>query len=670
MQNNFSWDLDYPYIAHYGVPHGHGPNGGSGRYPWGSGEKWRKIRAGVKNAGDKIKKFFGGKDRVDTSAVPKNWDQMTPAERAEWSNKHQDALLKGESSTQTVSNEEKRKTDPWNPDNYSLSEIFKMKDGQPDVDFAYKNDEKYKQLLDRSEELTKQINDEENNRTSGRGAKLTDEQLKSLVDELDSNYRAEKNRLQEVISAQDKKTALESGSREEILKVFQESSNEEIQRAINKAQLMDSLNKSIADAKPKQPETKSPEQMAKEERAEYIKEALGSGDYNRIMEVATDKSVSNQDLQNALNKMNTIQSAQEKNSASAKFFENADRFKNAVDKTLGYYDTAANVWNTIAINYNNTADVKAGKSQPLGLLLTVPKNNNNQKNQNNNQQQNQQQGPPKPQQNNQNQQNNQQQVQQKQNNQKQQKGEINASNAVLQEPIKKANTISQSTKQVQKEAEEKVKNKKLDDEEEYANSLFPNWDGYGVKHSSLGNEVFEFIAYYGRGHDENTPGRGSGRYPWGSGLNPRNKQKSFFKREKNKTELSKWDPWNNRDQMQDYVNKNKKAYFFYQSQLDSDDAYKRDYAHQILSKPINTWNYYVDQSRAKNPIDWFLNKYDRKYANEWLEKHEEYSNRIANMRLSDAPDENIINFMLYYGMDQKHSQTNFMTKGDLIYLND
>lgn len=432
MQNNFSWDLDYPYIAHYGVPHGKGPNGGSGRYPWGSGEKWRKIRAGIKNTGDKIKKFFGGKDRVDTSAVPKNWDQMTPAERAEWSNKHQDSLLKGELSTQK-----------------SISA------------------------------------DSAGNKTPITTAPKTETPSEP--------------------AKPDKKTALESGSREEILKVFQESSNEEIQRAINKAQLMDSLNKSIADAKPKQPETKSPEQMAKEERADYIKEALGSGDYNRIMEVATDKSVSNSDLQNALNKMNTIQSAQEKNSASAKFFENADRFKNAVDKTLGYYDTAANVWNTIALNYNNTADVKAGKSQPLGLLITVPKNNNNQKNQNNqNQQNNQQQNQQK--QNNQNnqQQNNQSQKQnnnqqQNQNNQKQQKGEINVSDAVLQESIKKANTISKSTKQVQKEAEEKVKDKKLDDEEAYATSLFPNWDGYGVKHSSLGNEVFEFVAHYGRG---------------------------------------------------------------------------------------------------------------------------------------------------------------------------
>ena len=427
MQNNFSWDLDYPYIAHYGVPHGQGPNGGSGRYPWGSGEKWRKIRAGVKNAGDKIKKFFGGKDRVDTSAVPKNWDQMTPAERAEWSNKHQDALLKGESSTQKLTSAD----------------------------------------------------------SDGNKAPIT---------------TAPKNETPIEPVKPDKKTALESGSREEILKVFQESSNEEIQRAINKAQLMDSLNKSIADAKPKQPETKSPEQMAKEERADYIKEALGSGDYNRIMDVATDKSVSNTDLQNALNKMNTIQSAQEKNSASAKFFENADRFKNAIDKTLGYYDTAANVWNTIAINYNNTANVKAGKSQPLGLLLTVPKNNNQQKQNNQN---NQQQGPQKPQQNNQQQvqqkQNNQNNQQQNNQNQKQQKkGEINVSDAVLQESIKKADTISNSTKQVQKEAEEKVKNKKLS-EEEYANSLFPNWDGMPIKHSSLGDEIFEFVAHYCRG---------------------------------------------------------------------------------------------------------------------------------------------------------------------------
>lgn len=398
MDNNFGWNLGGDFIAHYGTPRH------SGRYPWGSGEKWRKIRVGVKNAGDKIKKFFGGKDRVDTSAV------------------------KGESSTQKLTSAD-------------------------------------------SDENKAPITTAPKTETSSEPAKP------------------------------DKKTALESGSREEILKVFQESSNEEIQRAINKAQLMDSLNKSIADAQPKQPETKSPEQMAKEERADYIKEALGSGDYNRIMEVATDKSVSNQDLQNALNKMNTIQSAHEKNSASAKFFENADRFKNAVDKTLGYYDTAANVWNTIALNYNNTANVKAGKSQPLGMLLTVPKNNQNQKNQQNqnNQQNNQQQVQQK--QNQQQQQSPQkQQVQQNQNNQnqKQQKGEINVSNAVLQESIKKADTISNSTKQVQKEAEEKVKNKKLN-EEEYANSLFPNWDGYGVRHSSLGNEIFEFVAHYGRG---------------------------------------------------------------------------------------------------------------------------------------------------------------------------
>lgn len=452
MQNNFSWDLDYPYIAHYGVPHGHGPNGGSGRYPWGSGEKWRKIRAGVKNAGDKIKKFFGGKDRVEVSA-----QKLTSSDS------------NGDKAPITTAPKTETPTEPAKPD---------------------------------------------------------------------------------------KKTALESGSREEILKVFQESSNEEIQRAINKAQLMDSLNKSIADAKPKQPETKSPEQMAKEERADYIKEALGSGDYNRIMEVATDKSVSNQDLQNALNKMNTIQSAQEKNSASAKFFENADRFKNAVDKTLGYYDTAANVWNTIAVNYNNTADVKAGKSQPLGLLLTVPKNNNQQKQNNqNNQQQNQNN---QKQQNQNNNNNNQQQVQQNQNNQKQQQNQNNQKqqqNPQPQQPVQTQqkqqtqaapkqetkkesnyedmdwftdNVVSQKARDSfyratqKKMSDDNSANKKTNsdgwtvDEKNYKNfneayskvstllltdNLTINRDDLfrDLKHSSLGDEIFEFVAHYGRG---------------------------------------------------------------------------------------------------------------------------------------------------------------------------
>lgn len=30
-----------------------------------------------------------------------------------------------------------------------------------------------------------------------------------------------------------------------------------------------------------------------------------------------------------------------------------------------------------------------------------------------------------------------------------------------------------------------------------------------------------YLSHEGRGHDENPPGRGSGRYPWGSGKNPR-----------------------------------------------------------------------------------------------------------------------------------------------------
>lgn len=53
MVNNYSWGLDYEYIAHYGVPHGRGPHGGSGRYPWGSGDNPRQPSM-VKRLGKKI----------------------------------------------------------------------------------------------------------------------------------------------------------------------------------------------------------------------------------------------------------------------------------------------------------------------------------------------------------------------------------------------------------------------------------------------------------------------------------------------------------------------------------------------------------------------------------------------------------------------------------------
>ena len=629
MDNNFGWNLEGDFIAHYGTKRH------SGRYPWGSGEKWRKIRAGVKNAGDKIKKVFGGKNRVDTSAIPKNWDQMTPAERAEWSNKHQDALLKGESSTQKLTSADS--------------------DGDKTVTTTPKT---------------------------------------------------------ETPAKPDKKTALESGNREDILKVFQESSNEEIQRAINKANLMDSLNKSINDAKPKEPEQKSAEQQAKEDRDNYIKEALGSGDYNRIMEVATDKSVSNQDLQNALNKMSTIQNAQEKNSASNKFFEKADRFKNAVDKSLGYYDTAANLWNTIAVNYNNTADVKSGKTQPLGMLLAIPKNNNNQQKQNN-----QQQGPPKPQQQqNQNQQNNQQQVQ---NNQKQQQQQT-AQNQPTQKQTQQVNqqqsqqnTQSQSTpkQEVKQPAQEtkqkiqqtvqKVSNKKMVD---YEDSLFPNDDNYSPKtsssssssksndlatyykslskqdipswmykqslsdyssdyttdydyldHSSLGRSIFdfiahaddadfiEFLAHYGVPHGKG-PGRGSGRYAWGSGK----KNKTFGEVVKNQTKnslkymknISKegFNPWESPKQMElllEMANNSKK---YYESQLNSSNKVLAALAKQILDKPIKGVEFLENHKDGKLLLGW--------YSRLALKNREEYSQKIYDMKLDSKPDQDLIDFML------------------------
>lgn len=35
------------------------------------------------------------------------------------------------------------------------------------------------------------------------------------------------------------------------------------------------------------------------------------------------------------------------------------------------------------------------------------------------------------------------------------------------------------------------------------------------------------ILHFGKGHDDNPPGRGSGRYPWGSGKEPGNKRKEI-----------------------------------------------------------------------------------------------------------------------------------------------
>lgn len=164
-----------------------------------------------------------------------------------------------------------------------------------------------------------------------------------------------------------RKAALESGDRKQILKYFKESSNDELIRAINKAGLMDNLNKSISDSKSK---TTPSKEAAKRQKESYIQEALWSGDYARIMSVASDKSISNKDLENALDKARLTKQVNRQLNPTA--LDKADRVFSALNKGLSYYNTAAPVWNIVAGVYNGGTGVKSGNSKPLPML-PIPK---------------------------------------------------------------------------------------------------------------------------------------------------------------------------------------------------------------------------------------------------------------------------------------------------------
>lgn len=251
MDNNFSWGLEIDYIAHYGVPHGHGPNGGSGRYPWGSGAKWGKTPLG--RGIDRVKGFFK-KKKPATSNVE-------------------------------------------------------------------------------TSEAKREIN------TSGKSQNQPDHEAQ-------------------------RKAALDSGDRNEILKYFNESSYPELQQALNKANLKDQLNKSINDSKPVEPKIKTPE----ENRADYVKQELWSGDLNRIMAVAADKSVSSQDLTNAITKANTMSAANAKlnPSKAQQMAEKIEKVRNALDTGVKFYESGAQAWNTGASLYN----LFGNPSKPLTKLPT------------------------------------------------------------------------------------------------------------------------------------------------------------------------------------------------------------------------------------------------------------------------------------------------------------
>lgn len=318
MTNNYSSNLDF--IAHAGRGHDDNPPGrGSGRYAWGSGAKWGKTSLG--RSTNRVKKFFG-KNRVEksdaerevnTSAGGTSSGEMTAAQKA---NAYQDAVKN---------------------DKYQLDFLEKIQNVE-DIDDAHRLSE-YKKYLNNPNEYRRPPED-------------------LMYREAESH---EANR----------KAALESGDRNLILKYFQESSNEELQRAITKAGMMDTLNKSISDSKPK---IQSAEDLAKTQKEEYIKAALASGDKKRIFSVASDPSVTNNDLINALNKVYTIDNLNKQVNPSKfdKTVEIADKLKSVLDKGLGYYNTTSNVWNIIAANYNNSQTVKDNPTKALGYMMQIP----------------------------------------------------------------------------------------------------------------------------------------------------------------------------------------------------------------------------------------------------------------------------------------------------------
>lgn len=323
MTNNYSSNIDF--IAHAGRGHDDNPPGrGSGRYAWGSGAKWGKAVNTVKGF---FKKKKPAENRVEVSQANREVNTTNPNPLNKLSDDERNRL--GGYLENKVSDQD----DLFNILDKAYGKHYSMSDMNVDLKNAKKD-------------------------------------LKSIGDDNSKSKEVSPQEPKEQHEA-NRKAALESGDRNQILKYFQESSNEELQRAIIKAGMMDSLNKSISDSKPK---IQSAEDLAKTQKEEYIKVALASGDKKQIFLVASDPSVTNNDLVNALNKVNTINNLNKQLNPSKfdKTIEIADKLKSVLDKSLGYYNTTSNVWNILAANYNNSQTVKDNPTKALGYMMQIP----------------------------------------------------------------------------------------------------------------------------------------------------------------------------------------------------------------------------------------------------------------------------------------------------------
>lgn len=442
MRNEYSWSLDLNYIAHYGVAADENPPGrGSGRYPKGSGAKngFRKIT----DAAVRLKKFFQ-KDRVNK---PKEDEKLDEDELF--------GLVK-KSLTDEFSDTEKGR----------MYDLLQKKYGKvtsmSDLDIEFQNARHDLAEREKSRKMGEMSNKLQDDIDANGKRTISDESLieqwdkldyvdrynsldKVSIDALETIYRNnskdsetvglvnealadrfyvsdDKNAAalykklnqetlpgdkSEEISKQDheaaRKAALASGDRNEIMKYFNESSKDELSAAIEKANLKDSLMKSINDTNKASGESAS--KAADKEKSDYVKQELWSGDLNRILKVASDKSISEDELKKALNKAQQVGDLDKQLNPT-----NMEKLQKLADKGSSIYNTVAPIYNTLAAtnNYLNpnqkmsiipqTVDkfIEGAKNIPIQKPQT---NNQPQQNQNNNQQQAQQKQNPQPAQN-------------------------------------------------------------------------------------------------------------------------------------------------------------------------------------------------------------------------------------------------------------------------------
>ena len=322
MENNYSWALDLNYIAHYGVAADDNPPGrGSGRYPKGSGAKngFRKIT----DAAARLKKFFN-KNKVDTTKVDD--DELFG--------------LVSKSMAGKLSDQETGR----------MYDLLQQKYGKvssmSDMDINFQNAVKDMKARKGGSEV-KPKEESKPKEEPKEEAQKTTEQTEA---ERKAQHEAERQ------------AALESGDRNEIMKYFNESSAGELQKAIEKANLRDQLNKSINEAKPKD--------TTKDEWNDYVKQELWSGDLKRILAVASDKSINDDELKKAINKATQVTAADAKANPTA-----MEKLKNVMDKGVNAYNTIAPIYNLAAAtnNYLNNSKLPIAP-QTLDKFIEGAKN--------------------------------------------------------------------------------------------------------------------------------------------------------------------------------------------------------------------------------------------------------------------------------------------------------